>query len=107
MTIKEKNERIARTIIEQMGGFNKLGAMIALSHTLILDSGVSFRFKGSRKANYCKIILEATDLYTVEFYKVRELINVSVNEPLKSITGVYNDMLKPIFEETTGLYLSL
>ena len=69
------------------------------------DSFVSFKFmRGAKnKANYLKITLNAMDTYDLEFGKIHGL-NYSVK---KSIQGVYDDMLKNIFETETGLYLSL
>lgn len=99
---------VAVTILEQLtqskNPMNRLSVMTGAgnfaSHG---DEGVSFKFKGSRKANFCKVILNSMDTYTVTFGKIRkyELTKVQTFE------GVYNDALKDLFEDVTGLYLSL
>lgn len=95
---------IANTILQQMGGANRIAAMTG-AQFLALDNGVQFRFKGSRIANSCRVILDPSDTYTVEFHKITKRgLNCKV---VKSLSGVYCDMLTEIFESTTGLYLSL
>jgi len=108
-TDKEKLE-IANTIIRQMGGGGKLKAMTGAKDMLALESGVQFKFMLSKTAN--KVIIDYTpdDLYNMTFYKVGRLNKKTWDIPAKEIAkfeGIYNDQLKPIFEETTGLYLSL
>ena len=110
----EEQRAIADTIIQQMGGFGKITAMTSantfLSHP---EGGVSFKFKGSRKANYVKIILNSMDLYDLEFGKIGTKktefpgVRMPTYKVVREFDGAYNDMLKSIFEETTGLYLSL
>lgn len=108
-TDNEKIE-IANTIIRQMGGGGRLKAMVGAKDIYALDSGVQFRFMGSKKAN--KVVIDYTpdDLYKMTFLKVgrfnKKTYEIKV-ETVETVEGVYNDQLKPIFEETTGLYLSL
>lgn len=97
------NEQRANTIIEQMGGFGRLGAMTGANNFIFDDKGITFKFKGSRKVNCVKVELTGNDDYTMRFYKVGR---VNFKE-VEVIEGVYNDMLINIFESTTGLYLSL
>ena len=94
---------IAQTIVEQLGGIGKLRAMVS-AHTLI-DHGdaLSFKFKGSSAANYCKITLDPSDTYTVEFGRIRGLDYY----PDAPIPGVYADQLVRLFTATTGLDLTL
>ena len=108
-TDKEKIE-IANTIIRQMGGAGRLKAMIGAKDIYALDSGVQFRFMGSKKANKVKIDYTPDDLYTMTFIKVGRLNKKTFDikvDTVETFEGIYNDQLKPIFEETTGLYLSL
>jgi len=69
------------------------------------DSFVSFKFmKGAKnKANYMKITLNAMDTYDVEFGYIRGM-NYTVRSEHE---GVYDDMLKDLFENETGLRLSM
>ncbi|MDF1565269.1 MAG: hypothetical protein P1V51_19690 [Deltaproteobacteria bacterium] len=97
------SQAIAKTIIEQMGGFGKLRCMVGAHNLLDHGNALSFRFKGSRSFNYCKVTLTADDLYTVELGKIVkfELKNQRRAE------GLFFDMLVPHFESNTGLFLSL
>jgi len=83
--------------------FGRLTAMTG-AHTFI-DHGnaVSFKFKGSKVANFVKISLDASDTYTVTFGKIRKYELTKQQE----FTFVYADALKSVFESITGLYLSL
>jgi len=104
---------IANTIIAQMGGFGPIRAMVGASNFFAMPEsqegnnfvlgGVSFKFKGSRKMNYVAVKLMADDTYTVEFKQLGKL-NV---KDLSSQDLVYAEDLKPLFESTTGLLLSL
>lgn len=96
---------IADTIRRQIG--NQALAMMGAYHLTAYPDAFAFKFKGCRKANYCKVTLdEATDTYTVELHKIgraplfesREVFNC----PL-----VYADSLHTIIEAETGLRLSL
>lgn len=95
----------ADIILSQLGGAGRLTAMIGAKHFFSDDDGRSlvFKFAGSRKANYAKITLTDDDLYTVDFKKIRGVEAKDV----ESFEGVYADMLRDIFESTTGLYLSV
>lgn len=91
-------ETIARQIFGR-GGRSMIAAHNLLNH----GNALSFKFKGSRKFTYCKITLLTDDTYKVEIGRIRkyELVGVQTTE------GVYADQLRPLFERTTGLYLSL
>jgi len=94
----------AMIIAAQMGGIGRLRAMVAASHMADHDNGLSFRFKGSRAANYVKVTLDPDDTYTVEFWKIRGVFSM---DKVEELGGVYCDQLIPLFESTTGLYLTL
>lgn len=95
----------ANTILQQMGGMGRLVAMTGAHNFLALDNGVQFKFKGSRVANSCRVVLDPSDTYTVEFHKITKR-GLEVKE-VKSLSGVYCDMLVELFEGTTGLYLTI
>jgi len=106
MTTTNQNAslRIADTILDQMGGAVRLSAMIKMRSPVALESGVQFKFSGSRKVNTCRVILHAdSDLYTFELWKCTPTI---MKQVLLS-TGYYADMLIAAFETETGLTLSL
>ena len=107
----EEYIEIAGIIIDQMGGINRLKAMIGINKISGLKPGVQFKFKGSRKANKVVIDLdEGEDVYNMTFIKVgrlnHETLEISVKETGK-YEGVYCDQLIEIFEDHTGLDLNL
>lgn len=65
---------VAQTILSQMGGSAALKLMLgANTFSSHKDEGLgalSFRFKGSRKANYLKVILAGNDTYSMRFGKI-------------------------------------
>ena len=92
---------IAQTIANQILG--RTGIAMIGAHTLV-DHGnaLSFKFKAGRKFNYCKVTLLADDSYKVEIGKIvkYKLTKVQTAE-------MHCEALRPFFERTTGLYLSL
>lgn len=71
---------------------------------------LSFRFKSCNKANLVKITLNGLDLYDVEFVKVGRLNRTTLSVPRKttgSFSHIYGDQLVRVFEDFTGLFLSL
>lgn len=100
-----EDQQIAQTIIQQMGGMGRLVAMIGARDFVAIDQGLQFGFKGCRKANKCQITLTHDDTYTLALFKFN---NRTWDCPeVFRIDGAYWDMLKPVFEQETGLYLSL
>ena len=93
---------IAATIQQQLGNrtFVMLGAHCLIDH----GDALSFKFRGSRAANYVKVTLAADDTYTVDFKKLGR--NYSVKD-VSETAGVYVDSLHALIESTTGLYTSL
>ena len=110
-TTPYKPYSIALETVKHLGGCHRLAMMIG-AHTFVRsgpnDETLTFKFKGNRKMNFCEITLNSFDLYNVKFCRV---VNRRDSAPkvteVKEVIGVYNDMLKEIFESTTGLYLSL
>jgi hypothetical protein len=99
------NAQQAQTTLNQLGGINKIHAMTGAKDFARDEAGqyVSFKFLGCKTANYIKITLTWEDLYEMEFGKLKKW----EYEVVKSINGVYAEDLKRIFEDTTGLALSL
>lgn len=104
--IKHERKQIAETTLLQLGGVNRLSAMIgAYNFSYDNNGAVTFWFKGCRKANIIKVLLNESDLYNIEFLKM----NTRSYEckTVKTFTDVYNSELKSVIETYTGLYLSL
>ena len=116
---------IANEIIRQMGGSGILKSFVGASDIYATESGVQFRFKGSKKMNKVVISLTPLDLYDLKFYKTAKyssgvrIIDGKIVEvkstfearlkksmiPVDEIDGVYYDLLVDVFESKTGLYL--
>ena len=102
-------KQVATTIISQMGGLNKLRAMInidRLSFDMDAENQVyiDFKFSGSNKFNLCQVKLTNDDLYTMKFLKVtpsKGLISIEVTKDL------YFDQIQKEFTNQTRLDLSI
>jgi hypothetical protein len=97
-----KDPQIAQIIGQQLGGLGRLKMFVG-GHTFVdHGNGLSFKFKGSKVANYMKVTLTPLDTYNVEIGKIwGQKYTVK-----KELEGVYFDQLVNIFEDTTKLYLS-
>jgi hypothetical protein len=113
MTMTRENvKEAANTIYQQFGG-GRAKAMIgmnAMGYDTDEDGNpfLSFKFKAGRKANYCKITLTPMDVYNMSIQKVSYGYKKGLQcKVVAEHDGIYSDMLKPLFEKATGLYLSL
>lgn len=105
------NNEMATTALNQLtnsnNGTSRLSAMIGAKNFARDEKNytIDFKFaaKAKNKANYCRIKLNASDLYDMEFINIRG-VNVKT---VGTHSGLYADMLKSTFETETGLYLSL
>lgn len=96
---RENDVEIANTIIGQLGGYGRLKSFINFRNHMAINNGLSFQFSGSTKANNARITLNSMDTYDIEFLKASKTV--------KEHHDIYNDQLMDIFEEYTGLYLTL
>ena len=105
---KEYQQEIANTIIQQMGG-RKLCAMVGaknFTYGTIDYNGFEqpymlFQFSLSRKYKYCRIIYnQGSDTYIFQLLNNKAVVKFN-------LAYVYAEDLIPLFEEKTGLYLSL
>lgn len=104
------NRQVAETMYRQLGG-GKFKAMTGAYNFVFGDEDgnvfLQCRFKGSRKANYMKVVYNyGADTYRMIFKKLGRAPKYKVTE-VADHNGVYCDMLQPIFEEVTGLYTHL
>ena len=97
------NNVVAEIILEQMGGYGRLKSMVNVKNLNCTDNSLAFKFSGSRKINHVRVELKSDDTYKMEFLKVGKIDWKTVKE----YDGIYCDMLVEIFEDVTGLYLSL
>lgn len=88
----------AKTILNQLGG-NRFIAMTG-AQCYSDKNKLIVKFKGSKISNYVSITLNGSDLYDVEFKKLRGMDFKTI----ATFNDIYCDMLTNIFEQTTKLY---
>jgi hypothetical protein len=102
---------VAQTIGQQMGGFGRIKAMTGAKNFIGLPNGLSFDFPNRKGPNHVKITLDPDDRYTVEFFKkpgMKAMMSGKLDsKKMNTHSGIYFDQLKPLFENETGLRLSL
>lgn len=108
MTTTTPNEtHPGNIILEQLGGLNRLTAMIGARLATLIDNGVQFRLEAhaNDRINSIRITLDPSDTYTVQFWRIarRGLEFKLVDE----FALVYADNLRDTIERRTGLALSL
>jgi hypothetical protein len=101
-----KSLEVANTIRQQLG--HKCLRMLGAQDLVGGENSLQFKIRGSRKVNKIRIVLDASDTYTVSFYKSTG--HYSTERTVKEIAsfeGVYADQLHKLIESTTGLYTSI
>ena len=100
------NMQVANEILAQLGG-RRFTMMTGAKNLLGGDNFLQFDLpRGStNKATKCRVTLDASDTYTVTFYKwnARTLELTTLSED----AGIYCDMLQEIFTAKTGMYTRL
>jgi hypothetical protein len=88
-----------------MGGFGKLKAMLGARNFVWIKDGVTFTWPSRQRSrgNGVEITLRPDDTYDVTFYNV----SVKARKKVKEYSNVYADALKRVFQDQTGLRLSL
>lgn len=102
-----RNQEIASIIAQQMGGTRRLNVMTGAYNFAAIENGLMFRMPGKGFArdsiNVVRVKLTPRDEYDMEFLRLR---GTTLKE-VRAYRGVYCDQLVELFEEATGLYLSL
>lgn len=106
---KPKDEKmtnqIANEILNQLGN-NKFIAMTGAKNFVASSDSLSFSIgRNKTRCNRVVITLTPADVYTVEFWFVS--VKTGKVSELAKVSGVYNDMLRAVFTEQTGLNTSL
>ena len=100
------NMQVANEILAQLGG-RRFTMMTGAKNILGGEDFLQFDLpRGcANKATKCRVTLDASDTYTVTFYKwnARALDLTTLSEQ----SGIYCDMLQEIFTAQTGLYTRL
>jgi hypothetical protein len=99
------NEKVAKEIARQIGG----GMFVAMTGaTFIVPAnyyGVLIRFKGCRKCQWLHIRYNSNDLYDLKFTRINNKTGEEIVHA--QFSDIYCDQLQELFEQTTGLYVSL
>lgn len=102
---------IANTIKDQIGC--KALFLLGASQIVARENGLQFAIRGSRKVNKVVVVLDPSDTYTVEFWKMTKMTFTKKGELkggpvlVSSHENVYVDSLHTLIESETGLYTSL
>jgi hypothetical protein len=102
-----RNQEIATTILQQLGGNRFLVITGSKSPTAIVN-GLTLRLaKNKTRANVLKIVLTPADDYEIEFKYLAFGKGGVTEKVVRNFDGIQFDQLQDIFEEVTGLYTSL
>jgi len=101
---REDRMRVAKTILEQLGG-HTFRAMTGARNMAGDENSLSMRIgRNSSNSNYLKITLNSMDTYDMKFCKLtRKFEEKSVTE----YNNIYNDLLADQFTAHTGMYTTL
>ena len=98
---------IAETIFKQLGG-QRFIVMTGCKHFSQTTNGIQFKVgKNANGINHCRIDLDGSDLYKVEFLRVTRSRYKIVSRVVSEHQGIFADQLRAVFEQATGLYTSL
>jgi hypothetical protein len=99
----------ASTIIWQMGGYQRMSAMIGLKQIVVDEDKkqVLFKFPNRQrsKANAVYVKLQPNDEYEVRFNRIGKKKGFYNNKNLATFEDIQWEQLIPLFEKQTGLYL--
>jgi hypothetical protein len=95
--------QVAETIKAQLGG--RALYMLGASQLVGDANSLMFAIKGCRTVNKIRVQLDASDTYTIQFWKIgRGALSCKL---VHEVSDVYADSLHAIIERQTGLYTSL
>ena len=98
-----ESQQVAKTILQQLGG-NKFIAMTGAKNFGSSKNSLQFKIgKNSKSISHVIITLKSSDLYDVEFIRMRG----TSRKVVKKVKGVYADMLGKIFKKYTGMNVRL
>lgn len=101
-----RNQEVAATIINQMGGVRRLSLMTGAKDFVAIEDGVRFslpRTAAIKGINLVEVTLNGSDLYDMRFMRYRAADCVTVSQ----VEDVYFDQLEEIFTQVTGLLTRL
>tara|TARA_Y100000593_G_scaffold91038_1_gene178841 strand:+ start:1033 stop:1368 length:336 start_codon:yes stop_codon:yes gene_type:complete len=100
---KLTESQVAKTILQQLGG-NRFIAMTGAKNFGSSSKSLQFKIgRNSKSISHVIITLKSSDLYDVEFIRMRG----TSRKVVKKVKGVYADMLGKIFKKYTGMNVRL
>lgn len=98
------HENVGETIVKQLGGANKLRAMLGAKFA-VLPNGVIVQWPSRHRSrgNQVEITLRSDDTYDVLFYNA----SASGRKLVRQYNGLYAEDLIPTFEDQTGYRIRL
>jgi hypothetical protein len=98
-----ESQQVAKTILQQLGG-NRFIAMTGAKNFGSSKNSLQFKIgRNSKSISHVIITLKSSDLYDVEFIRMRG-VNRKV---VKKLKGVYADQLGTMFKKYTGMNVRL
>jgi hypothetical protein len=102
--------QVHEIILQQLGG-NKFLAMTGsknLTYSSVENNYLQMRLtRNMSGANFLKITLNASDTYTLKFFKVTIKDYMPIISKEQTFEDIYCDQLQEIFTKVTGLYTKL
>jgi len=97
--------KTAETILEHMGGRQKLASMLGARNLEITDEGISFEWPNRKVANGNKVTIRRGPAESYDMF----FFNKTAEEemPIKECRRLYPEDLARIFEQQTGWFLRL
>ena len=104
MEIKQDEQLVAKTILQQLGG-NRFIAMTGAKNLASTENSLTFKIssRNKSKATPIKIILNCMDTYDMEFIECKKY-EVKL---LKKLGSIYAEDLQRVFTLETGLNIKL
>ena len=103
MNATQTDKKVAVEILRQLGG-NRFIAMTGAKNFGCTNNSFVCQIPMKKdRISHIKITLNALDTYDLEFISIYG----SKYKLVSTFEGAYNDMLKDIIEDKTGLYLTL
>ena len=101
---REDRMRVAKTILEQLGG-NKFRMMTGAKNLAGDENSLSMRIgRNSTNSNYLKITLNSWDLYDMKFCKLTRKFE---EKSIKEYKNIHDEHLRLMFTKHTGMYTKL
>lgn len=107
MTAQTRNQEIAATIAQQLGGIGRLSTMCGARDFVAVEDGLRMKLGSGATGKkgmvtHLTVTLTPEDLYDVKTQRVR---GGTVTD-LETVEGIFADMLMNTFEAMTGMYLT-